>query len=293
MIPVKIADIPIRMSCQDTEFFTRRLADYLYPDIDAAETVMTINSSCCCTVELEPAEPVTKIRAITLMKTPDGRLYYYSVNKDGHVICSTAFDPEYLKVDIRQRASRCHPVFSLTDFEYMYTGMAFGNRLAVEGGLVFHASALSYQGQGIAFSAVSGTGKSTHTGLWKQYLGDDVVIVNDDKPAIRILDNQPYLYGTPWSGKTDINSNCRVPLKAIVFLEQAPENRLVRLSPADAYFDMINGIARPSYDEPLSIRLLDTMDRLLSAVPLYKLSCNISRDAVRTVYEEIIGGLMP
>ena len=68
--------------------------------------------------------------------------------------------------------------------------------------------------------AVSGTGKSTHTGLWKKYYGAQVEILNDDKPAIRFEDGLPYLYGTTWSGKQERewNQNASAPLRAIFFL---------------------------------------------------------------------------
>ena len=293
MTSIRVAEIPIQISCHDSEFFSKRLAAYEMRDKDGDfKPRMTLTSTVYDEIVLPGGEFVEKIRAINLAKTPDGRFYYYNINKDGRVACLTVYDPEYKEVEISQLSSRRHMVFSLTDFEYMYTGMAFSNRLAFEGGLVLHASAISYKGQGIAFSAISGTGKSTHAGLWKKHL-EDVEIINDDKPAVRFVEDKPVLFGTPWSGKTDLNNNISAPLKAIVFLQQSQENSIRRLSPADAYFDMANEVARPSCDEKLGIRLLDTMERLLESVPVYKLSCNISREAVQTVYEEITGGKMP
>lgn len=291
MIPVKVAEISMHVSCHDAGFFERRLDAYKQ-DTDFKPN-MTLESRVCEQVTLPEGEIIGKIRAITLAKAYDGRFYYYITNKSGQVASCTIYDSEYSSVEIIQQSSRRHPVFSLTDFEYMYTGVAFSNRLAVEGGLVLHASSLAYDGKGIAFSAVSGTGKSTHTGLWSKYLGDDVAIINDDKPAVRFLDGQPFLYGTPWSGKTDINNNISAPLAAIVFLQQSPENRIERINVGDAYFEMANGVARPSYDEALGVKLLDTMEKLLQSVPIYRLYCNMDRQAVETVYKEIMGRNMP
>ena len=118
-------------------------------------------------------------------------------------------------------------------------------------------------------------------------------MINDDRPAIRFDGGQPILYGTPWSGKSNLNHNIHAPLTAVVFLEQAPENRLERLSPADAYFGMATGVVRPLFDEALGTQMLDAVERVLNTVPMYRLSCTISREAVQLVYQEILGGILP
>ena len=146
-----------------------------------------------------------------------------------------------------------------------------------------HGSAISYEGKGIVFSAPSGTGKSTHAGLWKRYYGDRVEHINDDKPAIRFDERAPVLYGTPWSGKTDTNSNISAPLKAIVFLKQAPENRIQRLSVSDAVAYIHRETVRPFYDEALSMKVLETAERLIQSVPVFLLECTISQQAVDLV----------
>lgn len=288
---VKVAGIPIDIQCHDTEFFDRRLAAYITDESECdTGSLMRITSRISDIVELPKGEEIGKIGTLTLSRTEDGRYFYYGKNKENLINSCISYDPEYRQVEINQRASRRHPFFSLTDFEYMYTGMVFSNRLAYTGGLVLHASALSYKGRAIAFSAISGTGKSTHTGLWKEYFGENVEIINDDKPAVCFEGGQPYLYGTPWSGKTDINNNIKAPLVAIVFIEQAEKNSIRRISAAEAYFDMANGVARPACDESLGIKLLDTMETLLKRVPVYKMGCNISFQAVETAYNEILGG---
>lgn len=120
---------------------------------------------------------------------------------DRQVLFTITYAPDYAEVDIALLETRRHPVFSLTDWEYMYTGAMFHNRLMQLGGGVLHSSSLAWRGQGVAFSANSGTGKSTHTGLWKQVFGDEVEIINDDKPAIWFDEGQPMLCGTPGAAK--------------------------------------------------------------------------------------------
>lgn len=162
------------------------------------------------------------------------------------------------------------------------TGEIFRMALTLHGGLVLHSSAISFNGEGILFSAPSGTGKSTHTGLWKQRFPESVTVVNDDSPGVVFADGKPYICGTPWSGKTEINENMRVPLRAIVFLEQAKENRIAELKPQEAVFRLLREIAVYPYRDMADIGL-ETADRLLGQVPCYLLECRPDEEAVETV----------
>ena len=99
-----------------------------------------------------------------------------------------------------------------------------------------HASAVVVEDEAYLFSADCGTGKSTHTSLWLKYLADkNPYILNDDKPAIRVTENGIFAYGTPFSGKNDINENKKVKVKGICFLEQAPQNSIEKLEISEAF----------------------------------------------------------
>ncbi len=229
-------------------------------------------------------EEVVRHGGLVLVRSPEGTLCRYTIgNKTGRILQIYRFSSDHSQLEYTLLESRKHPALSLTDFEYMCTGEAFANRLAYLGGLVMHGSAISYEGKGIVFSAPSGTGKSTHAGLWKQYYGERVVHINDDKPAIRFDEGVPVVYGTPWSGKTDTNSNNFAPLKAIVFLKQASENRIQPLSVADALEHIYRETVRPFYDEALGMKVLDTAERLIQSVPVFLLECTISSEAVELV----------
>ena len=157
-------------------------------------------------------------------------------------------------------------------------------------GMVFHSSCIEYNGNAILFSAPSGTGKSTHTRLWKEYY-PETNIINDDMPALRVLTNEkgekiPYAFGTPWSGKTQINSNISAPIRAIVFLKQAPVNSIRRVSGAETVFLVMQAIRIATLEEHMSASL-DNASQLLKLVPAYELSCNISKEAVETVKNEL------
>ena len=88
------------------------------------------------------------------------------------------------------------------------------------GVVLFHGSCIAVDGIGYLFTAKNGTGKSTHTRLWRELLKDRAVMVNDDKPLIRIDENGAVVYGTPWDGKHRLSTNTSVPLKALCVLER-------------------------------------------------------------------------
>jgi len=105
-----------------------------------------------------------------------------------------------------------NPHLSLDECEYIWTGADFYRRLLGYDGLMLHASAVAYEGYAYLFSAPCGTGKSTHARQWQEHFGSDQVqIINDDKPAIRLIDNIFQVFGTPWSGKSEHNLNKQVP----------------------------------------------------------------------------------
>ena len=171
---------------------------------------------------------------------------------------------------------------------YLASGALFNRRLTAFNGLMLHSSAIEMDGRAYLFSAHSGTGKSTHTGLWKQVFGDKVTFINDDKPIIRKIDGKFYVYGTPWSGKTDLNTNIKVPLSAIVFIERGETNSITPIDPAKeaVAVPMLEQTPRPRTPVLLAA-MLNTADDLLLNTPLFKLRCNISEDAVYTSYNTL------
>ena len=194
-------------------------------------------------------------------------------NSDWSEVCGELCREDFCGVDKNMRA-------------FQVVGETFPYVLMQHNGMVLHSSCILYQGQAVLFSAPSGTGKSTHTRLWKQYY-PETVIFNDDLPAIRMKKDKsgqvtPIAYGTPWCGKTQTNENISAPIRAIVFLKQAAQNEIRRVNGAEAAFLLMQGIRKHVLPDMMQ-KSLDNASELVSLVPTYELSCNISREAVETV----------
>ena len=181
--------------------------------------------------------------------------------------------------DIMRRGS-----LSEDSAENIATADAFYRALLRFDGFMLHSSAVEVDGRAYLFSAPSGTGKSTHTEQWLKLFGERARIINDDKPALRFIEGNVIAYGTPWSGKSDLNVNVGVPVQGICVLERSAENFIERLPESEAVYALLNQTIRPSEPQLMSC-LLDYTDRLIRAVPIWRLGCNISVEAARVAYE--------
>ena len=154
--------------------------------------------------------------------------------------------------------------------------------------ILVHGSCVAVDGKGYLFTAKSGTGKSTHTRLWRQELGERAVMVNDDKPLIRISENGLVIYGTPWDGKHRLSNNIAVPLKALCILERAQNNTIREISIGEAYPMLLQQVYRPM-DSMAMNQTLTLIDRLASSVSLWRLRCNTDIEAARIAYHAMKG----
>ena len=150
--------------------------------------------------------------------------------------------------------------------------------------LLVHGSVVAVDGVGYLFTAKSGTGKSTHTRLWREVFGDRAVMVDDDKPFLHLGETGVTVYGTPWNGKHGIGSNISVPLKAICILERGEENQIRPILPREAIFMLLQQSNRPQ-DPGKMARYMELIDRLTAGVAFYRMGCNMDPSAASVAYE--------
>ena len=168
---------------------------------------------------------------------------------------------------------------------YVYEGKLFYQELINNyNGMMIHSSAIVVDGNAYLFSAPSGTGKSTHTSFWLKRFGDRAYILNDDKPAVRVLDDGVFAYGTPWSGKCDISVNKKARVAGICFLERDKENWIKPMSEPEKVINMYHSSIR-KIEKPLAIKLFQIISQIIERVPIYKMGCTPTEEAAELAYE--------
>lgn len=193
----------------------------------------------------------------------------------------------HIKIEITKKRItdyvNAHPELDAGDWEYMLSGSDFYKSLIAFNGILLHSSCVVVDGYAYAFSADPGTGKSTHTGLWLKHFGEKAHILNDDKPAIRIIDGKVYACGTPWSGKYDYSTPEVIPLAGICFLQRSETNWIKKAETNKAVYNIFSQTARQVSAEQME-KLFDVLEEIFSKVKIWDLGCNISEEAVLTSY---------
>lgn len=159
---------------------------------------------------------------------------------------------------------------------YMGSGSRFSTALLGFQGFMLHSSAIALDGGAYLFSAPSGTGKSTHTEKWIRLFGAEYL--NDDKPALRLVDGVWMAYGTPWSGKHDLSKPSGVPLRGIAVLQRGEENAIQPMDPAEALPYLMSQTVYALSAKRMEA-LLALLDDLLRRVPVWLLTCRNDDDA--------------
>lgn len=182
------------------------------------------------------------------------------------------------------------PVRSFSDayLETLAVQRKIAERLLDYDTLLFHGSVVAVDGVAYLFTAKSGTGKSTHTRLWREVFGERAVMINDDKPFLHVAETGVVAYGSPWNGKHHLGSNASAPLRAICILQRGAENRICRIDAKEAVNMLIQQSNRPMNRMRL-LHYMELLDRLAAQVVFYKLECNMEKQAAVVAYETMAG----
>lgn len=173
------------------------------------------------------------------------------------------------------------------DREYIYSGAAFCREIIPYGRFFLHASAVVLEGEAYLFSAPSGMGKSTHTALWLKRFQDSYIL-NDDKPVIFPENERVTVWGTPFAGKTDLQVNRGVPLRAVCFLKQGNENSITRIDSERAIALTLNNTYRPKNSDNMKL-LLDMIGRVVETADIFEMSCTDDPKAAEMSYNAMKG----
>lgn len=164
--------------------------------------------------------------------------------------------------------------------------LAFEDVLVNHQGFILHSSFISWQNNGILFTAPSGTGKSTQADLWKKY--EDADIYNGDRTIIRKIEGKYYGFGSPYAGSSGIYRNESAPIKAIVVIEQGPDNVIRRLRGREAFLPLFRETLMNTWNKEYMEKMTDLLMDVACQIPVYHLSCRPDQGAVNTVKNEIL-----
>ena len=178
--------------------------------------------------------------------------------------------------DERENSQTDYPVGY---YESIISYRKIAERLPEYDAYLFHGCAIEYRGLAYIITASSGVGKTTHMRLWLKEFGDEVSIINGDKPTVRIVDGKPYVYGTPWQGKENYGKNGCAKIGGIVFLSRAEENKAEKISEAEASTRFISQIYLPKTTRTALIKTMLLADKTIKCVKLISLECNMESEA--------------
>lgn len=209
-------------------------------------------------------------------------------------LCDFSGEPDIVipyREDRINALQKHYPKSTVNEFEYICTHVDFYTSIIKYKGFMLHSSAVSYGGKAYLFTADSGTGKSTHTSLWADNI-KGAEILNDDKPAVRIIDGEAMAFGTPWSGKTEQNVNKGVKVGAVAVLKRGT---VCSICEADGKTIALNLLRQTmnSPEEGGTELLLDTLNEFSGLVPIYDFAADISLTALKTSFEKMTGEKLP
>jgi hypothetical protein len=156
--------------------------------------------------------------------------------------------------------------------------------------ILLHGSTVGLDGQAYLFTAPCGTGKSTHTRFWRETFGDRAVMINDDKPFLKITSSGVVAYGSPWSGKHGLDTNISLPLKGICFLRRGSVNSIRQVNPEGLIDVLLQQTFMPedAADQEKAVALVNS---LAQTVPLWDMECTKDVGAALISYQAMSGAV--
>ncbi len=237
------------------------------------------------TLTMQVVDRLSNPEGVPVFQTPGQRIFRL---EDGQIryegVVSESLDGAYLRIERRGENSTVQVLKSSVTYgitpKLVLKAMEAEHLICDAGGFLLHASWIDIGGKGILFTGPSGIGKSTQAALWCQHRGAQ--LLNGDRAAVF----GDHARGIPFRGSSGVGLNRKTPLAAIVYLSQATETTLVRLTGARAFRRLWEGcsvnIWNPADMERTTAAVMDT----LNGVPVYHLSCRKDISAIEALEKE-------
>lgn len=287
----RVADLPFKVSCSGEDFLPDHLVNMkpfvsaLLPGEEALFSVDIVRKA------------LGKPSGELLYRTDDGPLFpeisLYR-NADGSIAsrtCPLPGRPEAMELTMSPDFKKARLILTGNDDAFAFNNalmLLFTFASAKMGALEMHSSVVVNGGKGYLFLGKSGTGKSTHSGLWLKHI-PGTWLLNDDNPVLRLMPGGDVrVFGSPWSGKTPCYKALSVPAGAVVRLSQAPYNKIERLTGVKAYASLMASASSFRPFSELANHWHNTLEAMTGVVPCYHLECLPDEAAAQLCYNTVV-----
>lgn len=189
--------------------------------------------------------------------------------------------------DIKAELTATEYQFSADYCEATAVYRKIGYRLPEFDAFILHAATFKYKDRGIALLATSGTGKSSHMQNWMKLFGDEVEIINGDKPVVRIKEGRPLAFGTPWCGKEGLSKNTSVELTDICFIVRGKENKTRLLSGDEIALRLLNQIVIPKGSANI-VKTLELINQMINSCRIWEIKCTADISSAKVSSKAIL-----
>lgn len=281
---LQIADWLMEVSCgSEVADRLQNLKPFLLPEMPVC------SRSHICRLELGCKFPI-KETAPDVVNHPDGRTIHIWLTADYCYISLTPYGSPHtywLRTDRRWRNVQTD-LLPETSEDYAllndFIMISFIYSAAFHGGALIHASCIAVDDKGVAFVGPSGIGKSTHSQLWLKHI-PGARLLNDDQPILRLMPGgEVMLFGSPWSGKTSCYINEGVRLETIFRMEQADENRAVRMDGIEAFRMLLSSTSLIGRDSLSFAVISGTLAQIAGSIPTFTLYNKPEQEAALLSY---------
>lgn len=273
-----------------TQYYT--FADLKLRILSAEKLDITAESLPFLTDDPDNVDLTVTVRPVMALPEPSGGVWDNGRCFSGNTVlhCNGINHPPYARVTYEENRDITIEYLPNTGADLFKTSglvstLGLERMLLSFGALILHASFVSWREGGILFTAPSGTGKSTQAELWRHYAGADVL--NGDRACLRRRDGRWMAYGMPYAGSSDIYRNESVPIRAIVSLRQAPENRIRRMGLRECIGSLLPELSVHRWDPSFVNGAMDLTMELLQQIPVYRLECRPDEEAVEVLKKQI------
>lgn len=224
---------------------------------------------CTCPPPIDTARFAVEHADFCVRRMPDGWLYQPS----GVPGCALHASPDHRALTaylpVAENVARLLPLLRT----------ALECAAVSAGVLSLHSACVVYQGEGLCFTAPSGTGKSTRAASWQTALNAE--LLSGDRPSIRFENGTVTVCGAPWDGKERIFLNKSVPLRTVCSIRRGSTTGVRRLSPAQANRLLCQQCFLPMWDTETAALALGLIHKLCGVMPVYRVTCGPDEQAAK------------